>query len=121
MFKKIEGYNCYSLLHKINNFLKHNSRESYKALAHTFPKNVRSIKNGNADREYENGMFAGDWIVLKDGYLDKVFSKLIRFFENYCEIVLKEDLEDSKWNYDDYFYDAQKEMRYPEEYLGIPY
>ena len=121
MFKKIEGYNCYSLLHKINNFLKHNSRESYKALAHTFPKNVRSIKNGNADREYENGMFAGDWIVLKDGYLDKVFSKLIRFFENYCGIVLKEDLEQSKWNYDDYFYDAQKEMRYPEEYLGIPY
>ena len=121
MFKKIEGYNCYSLLHKINNFLKHNSRESYKALAYTFPKNVRSINNGNADREYENGMFAGDWIVLKDGYLDKVFSKLIRFFENYCEIVLKENLEESKWNYDDYFYDAQKEMRYPESYFGLPY
>ena len=86
-----------------------------------FPKNVRSIKNGNADTEYQNGMFAGDWIVLKDGYLDTVFSKLIGFFENYCEIVLKENIEESKWNYDDYFYDAQKEMRYPEEYFGLPY
>ena len=121
MFKKMEGYNCYTLLHKINNFLKHNSRESYRALAYSYPGNVRSIKNGNADKEYENGMFAGDWIVLKDGYLDKVFAKLIRFFENYCKIVLNEDLNGSKWNYDDYFYDAQRKMRYPEEYLGIPY
>ena len=119
LLKDIDGYNCYTLLHKINNFLKHNSRESYKALAHTYPNNVKSIKNGNAECEYENGMFAGDWIVLKDNYLDKVFDKLIKFFEQYCKIVLKEDLEESKWNYDDYFYDAQKEMRYPEAYFGL--
>ena len=121
LFKKLEGYNCYTLLHKINNFLKHNSREAYKALSYTYPKNVRSIANGNATQEYQNGMFAGDWIVLKDNYIDTVFSKLLRFFERYCEVVLGEDPNESKWNYDDYFYTAQKNMRYPEEYLGLPY
>lgn len=121
LFKSLNGYNCYSLLHKINNFLKHNSKDSYKALYHTFPKNVRSVKNGNATEDYQNGQYAGDWIVLKQGYLDKVFDKLIAFFEDYCRVVLKEDIEQSKWDYDEYFISAYNEMRWPEEYFGIPY
>ena len=119
LFKSLNGYNCYSLLHKINNFLKHNSRESYKALLHTYPGNVKSVKAGTADEDYQNGQFAGDWIILKDNYLDKVFDKLIGFFEDYCNKVLGEDLEESKWNYDEYFINAYYEMRNPVKYFGL--
>ena len=119
LFKSLNGYNCYSLLHKINNFLKHNSRESYKALLHTYPGNVRSVKAGTAPKDYQNGQFAGDWIILKDNYHDKVFDKLIGFFEDYCNKVLDEDLEESKWNYDEYFINAYYEMRNPVKYFGL--
>lgn len=119
LFKKLKGYNCYTFLHKVNNFLKHNSKEAYKSLYYLFPKNVRSVKNGNADEDYKNGQFAGDWIILKPNCLDKVFDKLIAFFENYCEVVLHEDLEESKWNYDEYFENAYYEMRNPDAYFGL--
>lgn len=117
-FKSLNGYNCYTLLHKINNFLKHNSRESYKTLLYMFPQNVKSVKNGTSKEEYQNGMFAGDWIILKPGYLDKVYKKLIGFFEDYCLKVMDEDTEESKWNYDEYFLNAYYEMRDPQEYCG---
>lgn len=55
-------------------------------------------------------MFAGDWIIIKDGYIDKLFKKLIEFFEDYCNKFLGEDLEESKWNYDDYFKDVYKKV-----------
>lgn len=121
LFKTLNGYNCYSLLHKINNFLKHNSKDAYKTLLHTYPANVRSVKNGTSTVDYQNGQFAGDWIILKPNYLDSVFGKLIKFFEDYCAVVLKENVEESKWNYDEYFINAYSEMRYPRDYLGIYY
>ena len=33
----------------------------------------------------------------------------------------KEDIEKSKWDYDDYFYTAFKQMKRPLNYFGIPY
>ena len=63
-------------------------------------------------------MFAGDWIIIKDGYIDKLFKKLIEFFENYCNKFLGEDLEESKWNYDDYFKDVYKKVKNLDSYFG---
>ena len=116
---KLKKYNAYNLLHKVNNFLKHNSIESYKKLKHFYSNNVRSIENGTANIEYENGMFAGDWIILKENYIDTLLDKLVEFFEDYCINYLAENIEDSSWNHDDYFWDALKEMRDPYEYFGI--
>lgn len=84
-----------------------------------FPKNVKSVKEGTSKFEYENGMYAGDWLILKEGFLDKSFKKVITFFEQYCEKVLGEDLEESKWNYDDYFKDAVSAMKCPQDYFGF--
>lgn len=117
--RDLDGYNTYTLLHKANNFLKHNSRESYKQMYYMFPKNVKSVKEGTSKFEYENGMYAGDWLILKEGFLDKSFKKVITFFEQYCEKVLGEDLEESKWNYDDYFKDAVSAMKCPQDYFGF--
>lgn len=115
----LSKYNAYNLLHKLNNFLKHNSIESYKTLLKLYPNNVASIENGKAKAPYENGMFAGDWIIVKPNYIDDLLGKLIQFFEDYCRVYLNEDIEESKWNYDEYFYNAYNQMRYPERYLGL--
>ena len=112
-------YNAYNLLHKLNNFLKHNSAESYKTLKKLYPNNVASVENGKASKPYENGMFAGDWIIVKPNYIDDLLVKLVTFFEDYCRVYLGEDIEKSKWDYDDYFYNAYEEMRVPERYLGL--
>lgn len=64
------------MLHKINNFLKHNSIDSYKTLKKMYPNNVASAENKTANIEYENGMFAADWIILKPNYIDEIFGKI---------------------------------------------
>ena len=117
--KDLSKYNAYNMLHKINNFLKHNSIESYKTLKKLYPNNVASIENGTAKEEYENGMFAGEWIIVKDNYIDELIDKLIKFFEDYCKTYLNEDLDESRWNYDEFFMNAYYKMRNPIEYFGL--
>lgn len=115
----LSEYNSYNLLHKLNNFLKHNTVESYKTLKKFYPDNVASIENGKTNQQYKNGMFAGDWIIIGPNYIDELLDKLIIFFEDYCRVYLHEEISKSDWDYDDYFYDAYKEMRFPENCLGI--
>lgn len=117
-FSKLDGYNSYNMLHEIHNFLKHNSIDAYSTLKEDYPKNVRSKENGTADRDYENGMFAGDWIIIKEGYIEKVFKKLHEFFNCFSKNYLDES-DDSWWNNDDYFYDALAQMSNPAEYYGL--
>lgn len=106
---KYKGYNCFNLIHKINNFLKHNTRDAYESLLQRYPENVRNVKNGTANREYINGEFAGDWVILKKGYIDKVFNKLIDFFDDYCEEVFKEDINRASWDSDEYFFNSYRD------------
>jgi len=110
-------YSTYSLLHKVNNFLKHNSLQAYGSLAKSFPKNVAV----SADHPYQNGMFAEDWIILKENYIDNLFDKLTGFFEDYCRTYLGEEVEESKWNYDEHFVKAAQELSDPMGYIGLPY
>ncbi len=117
-FKDLDGYNSYNMLHEIHNFLKHNSIDAYTTLKNDYPKNVRSKENGNADKDYENGMFAGDWIIIKEGYIEKAFKKLHEFFNCFSKNYLDE-IDDSWWNNDDYFYDALSQMSNPAEYYGL--
>ncbi len=115
---ELSKFNAYNMLHKINNFLKHNSMEAYKTLKHLYPKNVHSPENGDKI-EYKNGMFAGDWLILKPGYIDKTLDQLITFFEDYCRVYLDESPNESKWNYDEYFKIAFKSLSNPYDYLGL--
>lgn len=115
----LSKYHAYNLLHKLNNFLKHNSTEAYKTLKKLYPNNVATVENGETKVPYENGMFAGDWIIVKPNYIDDLLSKLVTFFEDYCRVYLGEDVDKSRWDYDDYFYSAYEQMRVPERYLGL--
>ena len=82
-------YKAFNLLFKINNFLKHNTVKSYLTLKEYFPDNI--LKGSG---RYENGMYAGDFIYLQDGYLDKIFDKLLIFFGEYCKNILGEKIDD---------------------------
>ena len=44
----LKKYDACNLLHKINNFLKHNTIEAYNRLKKFYPKNVCSVENGTA-------------------------------------------------------------------------
>ena len=116
---ELENYDAYNMLNKINNFLKHNSISSYNKLKKKYPNNVASKEKGTAKIEYENGMYAGDWIIIKDGYIDDLLKELREFFTAYCKEIVKENVDDAKWNHDDYFINAFNEMKYPAKYFGI--
>lgn len=115
----LKKYNAYNMLHKINNFLKHNSIDSYKTLKKMYPNNVASAENKTANIEYENGMFAADWIILKPNYIDEIFGKIRTFFDDYCEKFYKEDLSKVYWDYEGYFKYAIRQMSYPHEFIGV--
>jgi len=115
----LKKYNAYNMLHKINNFLKHNTRTAYLDLQKYYPDNVASVKKGTTNIKYENGMYAGDWIIIHEKYIDELITKLRKFFKDYCEKFIKENEEDARWNHDDYFIEAFNNLKYPPDYLGI--
>lgn len=111
-------YNAFRMLNMLNNFLKHNSIEAYERLKKSYPNNVKSLKNKTANAEYKNGMYAGNWILIKENYIDEIFDKLLVFFTEYCRKILKENIEESNWNYDDYFRNAAHDLKHPISYFG---
>lgn len=64
-------------------------------------------------------MYAGDWIEIKDNYIDNLFNKLILFFKDYCKEFLKENVEEADWNYDEYFINVYKKIKDLNKYWGI--
>ena len=117
--RDLKKYNAFNMLHKINNFLKHNTISSYQDLKTYYPNNVASIEKGTANIEYENGMFAGDWIIIKEDYIDNLIDSLRIFFRDYCDKFVKENADDANWNHDTYFWEAYYNLRDPLEYFGI--
>lgn len=89
LFKSLRSYDAYDLLHLANNFLKHNSRHAYDVLYERYRKNVLPPAGVDAKIRYESGMYAGDWLVFEEGYIDGLFAKLIVFFEDYGRVFLK--------------------------------
>lgn len=116
---ELNEYNAYNLLHKLNNFLKHNSIRAYEDLRKCYPKCVTYSKNCLTSTKYQNGMFAGDWIIIDDGYIDNLFDKLIEFFKDYCSEYLKEDVSRAEWDYDDYFRSVYNRIKDLTVYWGI--
>jgi len=89
IIEKFPKYNAFCLLLRMNNFLKHNSISAYKELKEDYPDNI-DRRNKTV---YENGMYAGDFIYLQAGYLDKIFDKLLIFFAEYCKVILGESID----------------------------
>ncbi len=115
----LKEFDCYNKLNKICNFLKHNTKRAYDDLKKFYPSSVASIENKKTETPYENGYFAGDYIIFEKNYIDNLFTKLMKFFEDYCSIYLKENTKRAYWDYDDFFKDAYNKLKRPSQYLGI--
>ena len=68
---------------------------------------------------YENGMFASDWIIIKQDYIDEALRKLKIFFRDYCLKYRNENFETAQWDNDDYFLNAVNKMSDPRDYFGL--
>ncbi|MCL2256409.1 MAG: hypothetical protein FWC11_06125, partial [Firmicutes bacterium] len=109
--QSLKKFHTFNRLNKINNFLKHNTITACQTLKKFYPQNV--VDGG---LKYKNGMYAGNWIKIDENYLDEIFDKLLNFFGEFCKNILGENIEETNWNYDDYFKNAfHKKFKYPYE------
>ena len=115
---KLPHYKYFALLNKVDNFLKHNTLESYNYLVEGHKHDSKEIKAFQAsyvvkpeEREllYESGMYAGDWLKITPTFIDEILSNLKAFSEEFCELVFDEDPDESKWNSDEYLIEILKE------------
>ena len=108
---KLSNYKYFDLLSKINNFLKHNTKKAYKALANNSKEKDVEHKRFLAsyvvgpketDMKYENGTYAGYWLKIDSTFVDEMLTNLREFSIELCELLYGENASEASWNYDDY-------------------
>ena len=113
-FSNLKYWADYDALHKINNFIKHNTEHAYMKVRKNYPNYLVQTK-----KKYVSGMFAGDWIYLPDDFIEEILKHLTSFFEDYCASYLDENIEEAKWNYEDYFKEYYKKVKNLWAYFGV--
>lgn len=112
--QNVKNHDVFQGVRKIDNFLKHNTVRSFEAVRRFCPE--RLIKT---DMAYENGMYAVEWLVFPDDFIEKTLEDLRVFFIDFCKMFFGEDFKIADWNYDDYFYSAYREICDLLVYMGI--
>lgn len=107
---KLPHYRYFDILNKIDNFLKHNTVMSYNALANNpFEKDEKMKKfqasfvytKKEVGFEYENGMYAGDWLKIGPTFVDETLTNLQEFAYEFCELMYEEKADEAYWNSDE--------------------
>ncbi len=83
-------------------FVKHTSLDNYNLLVDNYPELL--VKYHKSAFREEGLTIA--LLDLNDDIILSLFRELVEFYENYCQVVFKEDIEESKWNHGDFFYDT---------------
>lgn len=108
---KLPHFNFFDLLTKINNFLKHNTKKAYKALANNSKeKDINHkqflssyvVDEKQANMKYENGMYAGYWLKINSSFVDEMLNNLREFSIELCKLLYDEDASEASWNSDEY-------------------
>lgn len=108
---KLPHYRYLDILNKIDNFLKHNTVRSYNALANNpFEKDEELkafqstfvLSNDEAGIEYENGMYAGDWLKIGPEFVNETLENLREFSKEFCKLMYDEDSHEAWWNSDEH-------------------
>ena len=103
-------YKYFDVLNKIDNFLKHNTVMAYNALANNPRESNYAMKKFQAQFvysksethiEYENGMYAGNWLKIDPKFVDEILIHLNEFGKELCELLYEEDPDDAIWNSDE--------------------
>ena len=113
-FYSLKNWKIYLKYNDVYNFLKHNSIQSYNKLKRF---NFKCLVE--TDQKYENGMFAVNWLNPKEVKIDELLSEIVPFLDDFCSKVLKEDLKQAEWDYDDYFLETKGKLADYWEYAGI--
>ncbi len=107
---KLPHYRYFDVLNKIDNFLKHNTLNAYNALANNpFEKDEKLKKFQSkfvysyreVGFEYENGMYAGNWLKIGPEFVDETLNNLFEFVKEFCEMMYGEDPDEAYWNSDE--------------------
>lgn len=111
----IKGIENFMAFRDLWNFLKHNTISTYNKLKKSNPSILINSK-------YSNGEFALWFIKFPKDFIDDTIKSLINFFDNFCNEILLENVEEAHWNYDGFFlnsfHDNVEMIRNP---LGLPF
>ena len=100
----------FDILNLIDNFLKHNTVRAYNSLANNPFEKDEQMKKFQSEfvyskeekgYEYENGMYAGDWLKIDSTFVDKTLSNLQEFANEFCALMYNEDSKEATWNSDE--------------------
>lgn len=111
----LKYYDKYDRIYVIWNFLKHNSLDLYKKIQ-KYPEIL--LEN----HTFHHGDLAMDILNIDIDFMNSMFTDTMLFFENFCEKVFDEDIEISKWNYDEYFINlVRDEIEAINNPMGLPF
>lgn len=108
---KLPHYRYFNLLHRMNNFLKHNSKNAYDELANSAFEKDEELKvflskyvysEEEAKMKYESGTYAGYWLKIDNNFVDEMLDNLREFSKEFCELVYGESASEASWNSDEY-------------------
>ena len=115
-FFDFDNYKIYDEAYSVWNFLKHNSLKAYQQLKKKYPKMIYDPQN-----EYKNGDLAIPIIKLNENYILDCLDNLQKFFNEVCSRGFSENIENSGWDYDDYFVNiVEDEIEAITNPLGLP-
>lgn len=113
----LNTYMYYDQFYKVWNFLKHNSISAYNKLKDNYPEFLYKPDRN----KYTNGHLAYAYLILNDETIDNFIINLGLFFNEFCVSLFNEKVEESEWNYDQYFYrEARDEIESIDNPLGLP-
>lgn len=98
---KISNYSEYDRLYSMWNFMKHSTVVAYKK--------IKKYGDTIEGKPYENGAYPSEYVNIDGEKIVDMIKSLGKFFDSFCNTVFNEDIEEVKWNYDDYFLEKFKE------------
>ena len=113
---ELPSFKYYDKLYCLWNFIKHNSNSTYEKLCSTYPELIYE------DAEYKQGLPAFRIVKFSEELILELLSGCDSFFKEYCELVYKENYDETQWNYGRYFLNiVEEQIEVITNPLGLPW
>jgi hypothetical protein len=113
---ELPSFKYYDKLYCLWNFIKHNSNSTYEKLCSTYPELICE------NREYKQGLPAFRIVKFSEELILELLSGCDSFFKEYCELVYKENYDETQWNYGRYFLNiVEEQIEVITNPLGLPW
>jgi hypothetical protein len=113
---ELPSFKYYDKLYCLWNFIKHNSNSTYEKLCSTYSELICE------NREYKQGLPAFRIVKFSEELILELLSGCDSFFKEYCELVYKENYDETQWNYGRYFLNiVEEQIEVITNPLGLPW